>query len=170
MDADDLVGRAARQWRAARPDLDPSPVLVIGRMSRLARFLHQDLVALYAEFGLAEPDFDILATLRRSGAPFELGQSELTRATFVTKGAVSKRLDALEGRGLIVRTTSADDARGRDVRLTDAGRELVDRAVVAHFENERRMLEAVPESDRAELERILAAWVATYEAAHRAGR
>ena len=58
------------QWHEARPDLDVSPQGVIGRLHRLAARLTEELVAVYAEFGLGEGEFDMLATLRRAGAPY----------------------------------------------------------------------------------------------------
>lgn len=159
----DLVTTVIEQWRTERPDLDPSPIGVIGRLSRVARFVTDDLVAVYRRFGLAEGEFDILATLRRTGAPFALAPSALADVTMVTKGAVSKRVDALEARGLVVREAVEHDGRARTVRLTTAGIALIDEAVAAHLENERRILTALPARDRAELERILAAWAAHYE-------
>ncbi len=159
----DLVATIVEQWRVERPDLDPAPVGIVGRLSRLSRYVTDDLVAVYRRFGLTEGEFDILATLRRTGRPFELSPGALREATMVTKGAVSKRLDALERKGLALRAASADDGRGRVVRLTDAGLALIDEAMVAHLENEARMVAALPEHDRAELERILALWARHYE-------
>lgn len=159
----DLVATIIEQWRAERPDLDSSPVGVIGRLSRISRFVTDDLVDTYRRYGLSEGEFDILATLRRVGAPFTLSPSSLLGITMVTKGAVSKRLDALEAKGLAVREPDARDGRGRVIRLTDAGLGLIDAAIVAHLENERRILAALPEQDRAELERILTGWARHYE-------
>lgn len=160
----DLVATVVAQWRSERPDLDPSPIGVIGRLSRVSRFVTDDLVALYRRFGLREGEFDILATLRRVGAPYALSPSSLVGIMMVTKGAVSKRLDALEAKRLVVREPDEHDGRGRVVRLTDAGLTLIDEAVVAHLDNERRILDALSAHDRAELERILTAWVRHYEA------
>lgn len=159
----DLVSTIVEQWRTERPDLDPSPILLIGRLSRVSRFVTDDLVEVYRRFGLSEGEFDIVATLRRSGAPFALAPSALSTATMVTKGAISKRLDALESRGLVARSTAEHDGRRRVVRLTDAGVALVDEAIAAHLHNERRILEALSQEDRAALERILARWAAHYE-------
>lgn len=165
----DLVATIVEQWRSERPDLDPSPIGVIGRLSRVANFVTADLVALYRQFGLSEGEFDILATLRRTGAPFALSPSSLVGITMVTKGAVSKRLDALEAKRLVVREPDEHDGRGRIVRLTDAGLALIDEAVALHLQNEHRILAVLPERDRAELERILAGWAQHYESAATVG-
>lgn len=160
----DLVATIVEQWRVERPDLDPSPVGIVGRLSRLSRYVTDDLVAVYRRFGLGEGEFDILATLRRTGAPHALSPSALRDATMVTKGAVSKRLDALEAKGLVTRAASADDGRSRIVQLTTEGLALIDEAMGAHLENEARIVAALSARDRAELERILALWALHYEA------
>lgn len=159
----DLVATVIEQWRLERPDLDPSPIGVIGRLSRVARFVTDELVEVYRGFGLTEGEFDILATLRRTGEPFALAPSALVDVTMVTKGAVSKRVDALEAKGLVLREAVEHDGRARLVRLTAAGLARIDEAVAAHLGNERRILAALPARDRVELERILAAWAARYE-------
>ncbi len=151
----DHVQTVHEQWRAERPDLDTSPVLVIGRIHRLAAALTPELTAVYGRFGLGEGEFDVLATLRRHGAPYELTPGELSQRTMVTSGAVSKRVDRLEARGLVERRPSATDGRSRTVRLTDAGRRLIDEAVTAHVGNEARLLSALGARDRDTLGRLL---------------
>ncbi|MBM6401043.1 MarR family winged helix-turn-helix transcriptional regulator [Phycicoccus sonneratiae] len=151
----DHVSTVHEQWLAERPDLDTTPVLVIGRIHRLAAALTPELTAVYAEFGLGEGEFDVLATLRRHGEPFTLTPGELSERTMVTSGAVSKRLDRLEARGLVARHASAADGRSRPVTLTAAGRELIDRAMTAHAANEARLLAGLPGRDRDTLARLL---------------
>lgn len=151
----DHVATVHEQWRTERPDLDTSPVLVIGRIHRIGAALTPELVAVYARFGLGEGEFDVLATLRRQGEPFTLSPGDLAERTMVTSGAVSKRLDRLEARGLVERRTSGDDRRARTVHLTPAGRRLVDDAMTAHAENEARLLAALPARDRETLARLL---------------
>lgn len=150
-------------WRRERPDLDPSPQGVIGRLHRLAAALTAELVSVYQGHGLGEGEFDVLATLRRTGEPFELQPSELAQHTMVTSGAMSKRIDRLESAGLVTRRASAADGRARVVALTVAGRELIDRAFTDHMANEHRLLRPLSASDRRELERILTVWLAAVE-------
>lgn len=154
----DHVSRIMDQWRAERPDLDVSPQGVIGRLHRLAGRLTEELVAVYAEFGLGEGEFDVLATLRRSGPPYELTPTALAAGTMVTSGAVTKRVDRLAERGLVTRRVGDRDARGRVVALTSAGRELIDRAFTAHMANEHRLLAPLDRVDRERLARILESW------------
>ena len=154
----DHVGRIMAQWHRERPDLDVSPQGVIGRLHRLAARLTEELVAVYAEFGLGEGEFDVLATLRRAGAPYELTPGELAAGTMVTSGAVTKRVDRLVERGLVTRRVGERDARGRVIALTADGRDLIDRAFEAHMANEHRLLASVSAADRRDLERVLEAW------------
>ncbi len=158
---DDRVARIQAEWRRERPDLDVSPQGVIGRLHRVSAELTASLVEVYREFGLGEGEFDVLATLRRAGAPFERAPGELAEHTMVTTGAMTKRIDRLVAAGLVERRAAEGDGRRRVVALTPRGRELIDEAFAAHMTNEQRLLAGVPARDRAELERILAAWLRT---------
>jgi DNA-binding MarR family transcriptional regulator len=151
----DAVDAIEAQWRVERPDLDPSPMTVIGRITRLASLLDRELDAAFAEYGLAGCDFDVLATLRRSGAPYRLTPTELSRSTMVTTGGMTKRLDRLEASGLIRREADPRDRRGKLIALTDEGRELIDRALEGHLENEERLLSSLSRSDRRQLADLL---------------
>lgn len=159
----DLVDHIQRQWLSERPDLDTSPIGVIGRISRLGNYLRHEIVAVYREYGLGEGEFDILATLRRNGAPFTMLPTELSRQTMVTSGAISKQLDRLEAANLVVREASATDGRSRTVRLTPDGLELINRAFEQHMANEARLLEGLSATDRATLESILSGWLKSVE-------
>ncbi|MBM7504554.1 MarR family winged helix-turn-helix transcriptional regulator [Agromyces aurantiacus] len=161
--AQDHVARIMAEWRRERPDLDVSPQGVIGRLHRLANALTEELVAVYGRFGLSEGEFDVLATLRRAGAPYERTPGDLAASTMVTSGAMTKRIDRLEQRGLVTRRVSDTDGRGRVIALTSAGRELIDEVMTAHMANEHRLLEAVDQADRIALERAITRWLAAFE-------
>jgi DNA-binding MarR family transcriptional regulator len=154
----DHVDAILAQWRRERPDLDPSPIGLIGRLHRLADVLNVELRAVFAEAGLGDGDFDVLVTLRRNGAPYEMTPGELCASTMVTSSAVTKRIDRLERGGLVTRTVSAADARSRRIRLTDAGFELVDRLMAVHIANEHRLVSGLSERDRSQLAAILRRW------------
>lgn len=159
----DHVARIQQEWARERPDVDVSPQGIIGRLHRLAGFLTEELVVVYGKHGLGEGDFDVLATLRRAGAPFERAPGELAERTMVTTGAMTKRVDRLVAAGLVTRRASEKDGRGRVVALTDAGRDLIDRAFTDHMTNEHRLLENIPAADRAQLEKLLTRWLRDYE-------
>lgn len=156
---DDHVDRILAQWATERPELDVSPVGVIGRLHRIADRLRVELVALYERYGLGEGEFDVLATLRRSGEPYELAPGALAQRTMVTTGAVSKRLDRLEAAGLIRRRSSELDGRSRVVGLTEAGLAVIDEAFAAHMRNEARLLEGLDAAQRAQLAGLLKTWM-----------
>ena len=151
----DGVDLIIEQWRRERPELDPSPIGVIGRISRLARELEQRLEPVYREHGLEPGWYDVLATLRRAGPPYRLRPTEFTSALMLTSSGTTKRLDRLEQAGLIERAPDPQDRRGTLITLTTAGRELVDGATEAHLENERRLLGALSEADRRRLADLL---------------
>ncbi|MGK5636904.1 MarR family winged helix-turn-helix transcriptional regulator [Streptomyces sp. URMC 126] len=139
----DHVDLILEQWAAQRPDLDVSPMAVIGRLSRIQRAVSAELRKTFAAHGLDSASFDVLATLRRSAPPHRLTPTELMKSGMVTSGAISQRLDRLEERGLVVRTPDETDGRGVRVSLTDEGRELVDRVLPEHLATERRLLGAL---------------------------
>ena len=109
----------------------------------------------------------MLAALRRAGAPYELAPGELARHTMVTTGAATKRIHRLEAAGLVSRRVSEDDARGRVIGLTQAGKRVIDEAFTAHMANEHRLLQPLTGQEQKELERILTKWLAAYESGPR---
>jgi len=159
----DAVARIQAEWRRERPDLDPSPQGVIGRLHRVGMRLTDELVAVYAEHGLGEGEFDVLATLRRAGEPYERTAGELADHTMITTGGMTKRIDRLERAGLVTRRASESDGRGRVVALTPHGREAIDAAFTDHLANEHRLVDELTPRDAAELERILTVWLSRLE-------
>jgi DNA-binding MarR family transcriptional regulator len=135
----DAVDRITSQWNAVRPDIDVSPINVIGRVSRLSRLVDRRLGENFARYGIEAWMYDVLATLRRSGEPYELTAGDLVRQTMVTTGAITNRIDRLEQRGLVERA-SADDRRKVIVRLTRQGLDVVEEVVVDHMATERQIL------------------------------
>ncbi|MFC6079859.1 MarR family winged helix-turn-helix transcriptional regulator [Sphaerisporangium aureirubrum] len=162
----DRVARIQQAWARERPDVDVAPQGVIGRLHRVADHLTEQLCVVYRRYGLGEGEFDVLATLRRAGEPFERAPGELAAHTMVTTGAMTKRVDRLERAGLVTRRPGASDGRARVVALTDAGRELIDEAFTEHMRNERRLLDLLTPDEAARLESLLATWLACFEAPH----
>ncbi|WP_433019463.1 MarR family winged helix-turn-helix transcriptional regulator [Kribbella sp. CA-294648] len=161
----DHVDRIQAAWRVERPDLDVRPQGVIGRLHRIAARLTSELNLVYAQYGLTEGEFDVLAALRRAGTPYERAPGEIALHTMVTTGAVSKRVDRLEEAGLVHRRRSDADGRGRMVRLTPAGKRLIDKAFAAHIANERRLLETLSPAEADQLEKLLKNWLTRLEPA-----
>ncbi len=161
----DHVARIMGQWHRERPDLDVSPQALIGRLHRLADALNDELDLVYQKFGVGVGEFDVLATLRRAGPPFELTPGALCAGTMVSSGAVTKRVDRLCAAGLVSRRVSDHDARSRVVKLTARGRSLIDRAFTQHIANEHRLVAAFTERERAQLAGLLEKWGRALDAA-----
>ena len=160
----DTVALVVEQWRGQRPDLDPSPMLVVGRISRLAQLLDGALRPPFAEAGLGQGDFDVLAALRRAGAPYSRSPQQLLEALMVTSGAVTKQVDRLVARGLVTRQVNPEDRRGRAVTLTERGVALVDRLIEVHLANQRRLISALSPSEVSALGAALARLTEAVEA------
>jgi DNA-binding MarR family transcriptional regulator len=144
----DHVDHILEQWSHQRPDLDVSPMGIIGRMSRLSRFLEHSIAEVLARHGLNEPQFAVLAALRRAGPPHWLSPTDLYNSLLVSSGAMTNRLRRLEDAGLVKRIPDPHDGRGLLVALTPKGHRVVDEAVDAHTANEHRLLAALGPSDR----------------------
>ncbi|MFC4159885.1 MarR family winged helix-turn-helix transcriptional regulator [Chitinimonas lacunae] len=165
----DAVDHILEQWRQVRPDLDASPMGPIGRLKRCSALLQRRLDQAFAAFGMTGWEFDVLATLRRSGEPYCLAPTALFSALMVTSGTMTHRLQRLEATGLVERVQNSKDARSMLVQLTPAGLELIDRAVEAHLENERRILAALSPDIVATLNEQLSIWLVALEEAEKAG-
>ncbi|BAV48143.1 MarR family transcriptional regulator [Mesorhizobium loti] len=152
----DRAAKAIEQWKRERPDLDVSPMGVLGRLNEASSLIARDRLApLFARFGLQAGEFDVLATLRRSGAPYALTPTALYEATMVTSGAMTNRLDRLEKAGLILRGPHPNDRRGIVVQLTEKGLALIDEAVTAHVANEHEILACLTGVERETLAQLL---------------
>jgi DNA-binding MarR family transcriptional regulator len=128
---------------------------VVGRISRLAQLLQVELEPVFAAHGVNGGEFDVLASLRRAGRPYRLTPTELSKALMVTSGGMTKRLAALEGRGLIRREPDPNDGRSTAVTLTREGKRLVEAILPEHVANERRLLGELSNKERAELAGLL---------------
>lgn len=151
----DEVDGLVEAWRAERPDLDIEPLQVFSRVSRLARLLDRARRAVFTEHGLEPWEFDVLAELRRSGPPYELSPGRLLRATLVTSGTMTNRIDRLAAAGLVRRGPDPADKRGVLVRLAPEGRERVDGALAALLDYEESLLSGVSREDRRTLASLL---------------
>jgi len=152
----DRAALAAKQWNVEKPELDLLAMESLGRLMGTALLIERDhLVPLFKSYGLQSGEFDVLATLRRTGAPFALTPTVLFEATMISSGGMTARLDRLEKRDLIERKPNPDDRRGTLVVLTDTGRELIDQAVVAHVDNEKRILSSLSRDEQRQLNALL---------------
>ncbi|MGW1769829.1 MarR family winged helix-turn-helix transcriptional regulator [Streptomyces sp. NPDC002073] len=160
----DAITAIVEQWKHERPDLDATPMLVIGRLFRLTDALDQRLRPPFGDAGLGSGDFDVLAALRRAGDPYALSAGELSRTVLVTTGAITKRVDRLEARGLVGRSVTEADSRGRLITLTAEGVALTDRLIAVHLDNQARLLAGLSEVERAQLAGLLGRLASTLAA------
>ena len=151
----DQVDFILKQWSHERPDLDPSPMGVIGRISRASRYIDKFLQKNFARFGLNSGDFDVLATLRRNGAPYQLTPTALFISMMLSSGAMTNRLDRLENAGYIVRKSHPNDRRGILVTLTDQGLEVIDLVTATHIAHEEQILSSLSSDEQKELADLL---------------
>lgn len=161
----DEVEAILAAWARELPDLDVSPLGSLSRISRLARHLDRARRDAFAAHQLEVWEFDVLAALRRAGAPYELSPSELIRQTLSTSGTMTNRVNRLEARGLVQRQPNAADRRGVRVRLSRQGKELVSAALRDLLEFEQRALAAISLAEREELAALLRRLLAPFEGA-----
>ncbi|MBM6547117.1 MarR family transcriptional regulator [Janibacter sp. YIM B02568] len=158
-DVDEIVDA----WRRERPDLDPEPLHVFSRLSRLARRLDLDRATAFGDHGIDGWEFDVLSALRRAGAPYELSPGRLVQETLVTSGTMTNRIDRLAAKGWVERTPSPSDRRGVIVRLTETGRAAVDGAMADLITRERDLLAELSETETGELTALLRRLLAPFE-------
>ena len=152
---EDAVDVIVDQWRRERPDLDPTAKEITGRIVRLASLFQQAYSGTFEPLGLNDGDYGVLAPLRRAGAANQLTPTELAKHRMMTSGGMTAALDRLERKGLVTRVPNPDDRRGSLVRLTDAGRDVIDEAMTQHVLTEQRLVSSLDEQEQEQLRLLL---------------
>ena len=163
----DEVDELVAAWRVQRPDLDVEPLQVLSRVSRLARHLDIARRSAFASHGLEAWEFDVLSALRRAGPPFQLTPGALLRATLVTSGTMTNRIDRLAEAGLVRREPDPRDRRGVLVTLSEQGEAVVDAALTDLLDREQALLAGLGEEQRQQLADMLRTLLAPFDAAGR---
>lgn len=151
----DHVDFVTEQWARERPDLDVSAMAIIGRVARLYLSYQEEMQKTFVRFGLNAAKFDVLATLRRAGAPYRLSPGDLLKATMVTSGTMTNRITRLEADGLVRRQINPDDSRSFLIELSAEGLALIDEVVEAHVATQDRLVAAMPNEERAAFNTLL---------------
>ncbi|WP_292897756.1 MarR family winged helix-turn-helix transcriptional regulator [Nitratireductor sp.] len=151
----DHVDRLRAQWARELADLDTSPMSILGRIYRLSMLVRPGIEETFAAFGLDRGEFDVIATLRRAGAPYRLTPTELYRSLMITSGGLTHRLKRLEKAGLVKRAPSPEDGRSMMVELTSAGKTRAEEAFRADMASELALFAAMPQARRELLEELL---------------
>jgi DNA-binding MarR family transcriptional regulator len=152
----DRADMAVQQWGRERPDLPAMPMAIFGRLSDASeRVLRDHMNPLFADAGLQPGEFDVLATLRRSGEPYMLSPTTLYEALMISSGGMTNRLDRLERALLVERRPDPNDRRGKLIALTDAGKHLIDETIGRHVANEARLLSVLSPTEQERLNALL---------------
>ena len=152
---EDEVDRLVAAWQAERPDLDVTPLQVLSRVSRLARHLERARQRVFSAHDLEAWEFDVLTALRRAGEPYRLSPGRLLRATLVTSGTMTNRIDRLTATGLVERHPDPQDKRGVQVQLTAKGKGLVDDTFADLLDRERELLDGLSPDNQGRLADLL---------------
>jgi DNA-binding MarR family transcriptional regulator len=159
----DSIARIVAEWKRERPDLDPAPIGIIGRIARLDALIVRHADAWLAPLGLTWENFSLLVTLRRSGKPYMLTPTRLYQISLLTSGAMTSRIDRVAELGLVERLPDPDDRRGVLVKLTPAGKRLADKAIAKHVAAVDTLLGGLDRIRRGQLSSLLATLLATIE-------
>ena len=159
MDSPDAIDLLMGTWREARPDLDPSPLGIVGRVIVLAQNLEKSVETALAKHDLSLGQFDILATLRRNSPKGGLTPTQLLESVMLSSGGMTARLDQLMKAGLIARSGDASDRRKVVVDLTAKGRKLIDAATATRFDEARESLPKLKPTEMKVLEGLLRKWL-----------
>ncbi|ELH4836921.1 MarR family transcriptional regulator [Vibrio harveyi] len=159
----DAIDRVVSQWAKEKPDLDTEPMAIMGRLMRIAKYMENRVVEVHKRYDLKMGEFDVLATLRRSGEPYRLTPSELVSSMMLTSGAMTNRLDKLEKKGLIAREHSKEDRRSVSVQLTSKGFELIDALIEQHLQAQHELMGSLTRDEREQVNQALKLLLPQYE-------
>jgi DNA-binding MarR family transcriptional regulator len=118
------------------------------RAGRLAALLNQRVEIELGKLGLTKAEYEILAVLRATGAPYRLRPSDLTQRLVLSSGGTSNLLRRLTAGELVEREDNTDDARSSWVRLTPRGIKTAEEAVRAATAAQTKVLDPVPQQTR----------------------
>ncbi|NOH65608.1 MarR family winged helix-turn-helix transcriptional regulator [Vibrio rotiferianus] len=159
----DAIDRVVSQWAKEKPDLDTEPMAIMGRLMRIAKHMENHVTEVHKRYDLKMGEFDVLATLRRSGEPYRLTPSELISSMMLTSGAMTNRLDKLEKKGLIDREHSKEDRRSVTVQLTSKGFELIDALIEQHLQAQHELMGSLTSDERWQVNQALKLLLPQYE-------
>ncbi|PKH53837.1 MarR family transcriptional regulator [Shewanella sp. Choline-02u-19] len=159
----DDIDKVVAQWGEEKPHLQTLPMEIFGRIMRLQKHIEAEIAACHKQYGLTLGEFDVLATLRRSGEPFNLTPSALLSSMMLTSGAMTNRLDKLESKGFIERVHSTEDRRSVSVGLTEKGFAIIDEAIEEHVRIQHQLVQQLSDAEKPELNQLLKTWLAAFE-------
>lgn len=165
----DRTAQLIAQRRRETPGIPLDGMEILSRAGRLTRLSRKWIEPVFDRHGLDTGEFDVLATLRRSGAPFCLRPTELYQSLMITSGGLTDRLNRLEKKGFIERVVSETDRRSALVKLTVKGRRTIDAAFAEDMAIEESLLSALSSGERRQLASLLARLLTDVEQRDEAG-
>ncbi|MGF1746607.1 MarR family winged helix-turn-helix transcriptional regulator [Vibrio minamisatsumaniensis] len=159
----DAIDRVVEQWAKEKPELETEPMAMMGRIMRIAKYMETQVAELHKKYDMKLGEFDVLATLRRSGKPYRLTPSELIGSMMLTSGAMTNRLDKLAAKGLISREHSKEDRRSVSVQLTQKGLILIDQMITEHVEMQKKLVKSLSASQKKNTNQLLKTWLSAFE-------
>lgn len=151
----DWIERVVERWSSLEPGLDMEAYLVTGRISRIAAHIARSQEEVFGRYGLNRGEVGVLNALRTAGPPHRLSPTQLFKDLMLSSAGMTSRLDRLEARGLVARSSDPNDRRGIHVDLTSKGLELVDTVVATNTEEEKRLLAGLSREDLGSLASLL---------------
>ncbi|EGR3263747.1 MarR family transcriptional regulator [Vibrio parahaemolyticus] len=159
----DAIDRVVTQWAKEKPDLDTEPMAIMGRLMRIAKHMECRVADLHKQYDLKMGEFDVLATLRRAGAPYRLTPSELIASMMLTSGAMTNRLDKLEKKGFIAREHSKEDRRSVTVELTTEGLALIESLIQEHVDVQHSLISGLSADEKSQVNQALKLLLSQFE-------
>ncbi|PCH63664.1 MAG: MarR family transcriptional regulator [SAR86 cluster bacterium] len=160
----DHVDNILNQWHDERPDLDVSPMGIVGRLFRLNKIFEKELQSVFVKYNLNFGEFDVLAVLLRTGNPYALTPNQLLSSLMLSSGAMTNRIDKLEKMELVHRKPDPNDRRGVLVTLSKSGLKLINEVVTNHVQHEHEILDCLNPSQQKNLAVLLKQLLLKYEA------
>ncbi|WP_428669797.1 MarR family winged helix-turn-helix transcriptional regulator, partial [Roseibium sp.] len=150
--------RACKQWQKEMPEFRDRllPMILLGRLNEASQVMSRDYLApAYADIGLKIGEFDVLATLVRTGPPYKLTPTELYRTTMMSSGGMTARLDKLEKAGYVERCPHPEDRRALTVCLTEKGLDLIKQMMPNYIDTQHQAVSGLSGKEQETLSRLL---------------
>ncbi len=134
---------------------------LLNKIARVSTKLEQEVeTELKVSFALTFSQFRVLDCLLALG---EVSQRELAAALYVTPAVVTRQVDALGSRGLVVAHANPRSKRENVVGLSKKGEQAAFDAAKAVLQVQARVLEGLPLKDETALERALDVLLKSWE-------
>jgi DNA-binding MarR family transcriptional regulator len=158
-------------WAREYPDAaDTSGMLLIALLARLSVLIEAFEADTLAELDLLPSDYDVLASLRRVGSPYELAPNELYTALERSSGGMTKILKRLEALGLVERIPAERDRRSNLVRLTAQGLAVEEKAFRAFLSRTHEFLQSASTDELETINASVSSLLALIDDGFRHGR